>query len=433
MRILVIGSGGREHALCHALARSARVETLRCAPGNAGIARDAELVDIAADDLGALEAHAVGERYDLVVIGPEAPLVAGLADRLGDAGLSVFGPRASAARLEGSKIFAKEFMTRHRIPTASYRVFDDLEAATSYLGSAEARYPCVLKADGLAAGKGVLIVDDADAAVRGARAMLEERRFGDAGARILVEECLVGREASFFALCDGSGFVSLAACQDYKRAHDGDRGPNTGGMGTYSPSAYVDDALAARIAETIVEPTVRGLAAEGAEYRGVLFVGLMLTAKGPEVLEYNCRFGDPETQVLVPRLDGDWAEVLDACATGRLGSVTVGFRPEAAVCVVMAAGGYPGDYVKGAAITGLEEAAEAPGVTVYHAGTRSGAGGGIETSGGRVLGVTALGGSLTDARRRAYDAVDKIDWDGARCRRDIAADALVNEAREETT
>jgi phosphoribosylamine--glycine ligase len=424
MKVLVVGSGGREHTLCWALARSPRVETLRCAPGNAGIAGHAERVDIAAEDVDGLTRHAVDESYDLVVIGPEAPLVAGLADRLRDAGVAVFGPSADAARLEGSKAHSKQFMERHGVPTAAFRVFEGFPEIEAYLREPGTAYPLVLKADGLAAGKGVLIVDDVEAAVDGARSMLVERAFGDAGRRVVVEQCLRGTEASFFVLCDGERFVELATCQDYKRARDGDLGPNTGGMGTYSPSAYLDPAARDRIVTEIVRPTIDGLAAEGTPYRGVLFIGVMLTAEGPKVLEYNCRFGDPETQVLLPRLDGDWADLLERCAHGRLEGVEVRWARQAAVCVVLASEGYPGSYPKGIPIDGLDRAADLDGVLVFHAGTAYDEDGRVVTSGGRVLGVTALGDDLGAARERAYSAVEAIDWEGAQHRSDIALDAL---------
>ena len=423
MKVLVVGGGGREHALCWALRRSRKVDVLRCAPGNAGIAADAELVDLGAGDVEGLERHAVEQRYDLVVVGPEAPLVEGLADRLQERGIPAFGASASAARLEGSKAFAKEFMARHQIPTARFRVLDDPAEAESYLRSSEVSYPLVVKADGLAAGKGVLILDSPDAAFQEAGRMLRGESFGDAGRRVVVEECLVGREASFFVLCDGERFVDLATCQDYKRAGDGDTGLNTGGMGTYSPSVYLDDGLRTEILDRIVRPTVAGMAADGQPYRGILYVGLMLTEEGPKVLEYNCRFGDPEAQVLLPRLDGDWVDWFVACARGELGDARPAWLPGAAVCVVMTSGGYPGAYGKGAPIDGLEQAA-ATGAVVFHAGTSRDSEGRIVTAGGRVLGVTALGGDLVEARKHAYDAVGKIRWRDERHRSDIALDAV---------
>ena len=420
MKILVVGGGGREHALTWALHRSDAVRTLCCAPGNAGTARIAENLAIGSDDTDALAEHAISVQYDLVVVGPEAPLVAGLSDRLRGAGMSVFGPSAAAAEIEGSKVFAKEFMARHSIPTAGFRVFDERADAVGYLERAS--YPLVVKADGLAAGKGVILSADRDTAVAAAEKMLSGEAFGGAGTRIVVEEMLHGREASFFVLSDGERFVELATAQDYKRAHDGDHGPNTGGMGTYSPSVYLDDATRRELVERIVAPTVAGMRAEDRSYSGVLYVGVMLTDDGPKVLEYNARFGDPETQVLVPRLDGDWLDLLQACAEGDLEGVTPRWRQEAAVCVVMTARGYPGSYPKGMTIEGIDDAESHSGVTVFHAGTAL-KDGKVVTSGGRVLGVTSLGTDLAQARVRAYDAVSRIRFQGAHHRTDIARDA----------
>jgi phosphoribosylamine--glycine ligase len=424
MKVLLVGSGGREDALAWALRRSPRLGLLRCAPGNAGMARRGECIDIGSGDVDALCDHARAERYDLVVVGPEAPLVAGLADRLDAAGIPVFGSSAAAARIEGSKVFAKELMTRHGIPTAAYRVFGEVAAARDWLRSSEADYPLVVKADGLAAGKGVILCDDAEQAVTTATGMLEGRSFGAAGARIVVEEMLRGREVSFFVLSDGSRFVELATCQDYKRARDGDAGLNTGGMGTYSPSAYLDRATRDAIVESVVRPAIDGLAAEGCPYRGVLYVGAMLTDEGPKVLEFNARFGDPETQVLMPRLDGDWLELLFACASGELAGQPLAWTDRAAVCVVMASGGYPGSYEKGEPISGIDEAEALDDVVVFHAGTRA-RGDTVVTAGGRVLGVTALGGDLAAARDRAYEAVARIRWEGEQHRSDIALDAVM--------
>jgi phosphoribosylamine--glycine ligase len=315
-------------------------------------------------------------------------------------------------------------MSRHAIPTAGFRVFDRLDEARGWLRSSDTDYPLVVKADGLAAGKGVILCDDASQAIEAATGMLEGGRFGQAGSRIVVEEMLRGREASFFVLSDGSRFVELATCQDYKRALDGDGGLNTGGMGTYSPSAYLDAATRETIVRTIVRPSIDGLAAEGAPYRGVLYVGLMLTEKGPQVLEYNARFGDPETQVLMPRLDGDWLDLLEGCAKGELTEEPIAWKDEAAVCVVMAAGGYPESYGKGMPIAGIDDAESLDGVVVFHAGTAA-EGDTVITSGGRVLGVTALAGTLAAARERAYEAVDRIRWDGEHHRTDIALDAVI--------
>jgi phosphoribosylamine--glycine ligase len=424
MKVLLVGGGGREAALAWAFHKSPLLTDLAAAPGNAGIAKHARRVPIAADDVPALVAHATAEAYDLVVIGPEAPLVSGLADRLRAAGIDTFGPSAAAAMIEGSKAFSKEFMARHRIPTARFRIFDAEAPAIRYLVSEDAVYPLVVKADGLAAGKGVVMAADPAIAVESARQMLSGSAFGAAGRKIVVEEALRGREASFFVLTDGSTSRELASCQDYKRAEDADRGPNTGGMGTYSPSAWLDDATIRSLRETVVVPTVLGLAAEGRPFRGVLFIGVMLTDDGPKVLEYNARFGDPETQSLVPRLNGDWLALLRACARGELSSVAARFRDDPAVCVVMAAGGYPGPYAKGAPIEGLDEAGGLSGVSIFHAGTEHDAAGRVVTSGGRVLGVTATGGDLAAARDRAYEAVARIRWNGERHRTDIAADAI---------
>lgn len=423
MKILLVGSGGREDAIAWALSKSPGVR-LRCAPGNAGIGRRAERVPIASDDLSGLTDHVRTERYDLVVVGPEAPLVEGLADRLGALGIPVFGPSAAAARLEGSKAFAKRFMERHGIPTARFRIFDDAGDASRWLLSGEAEYPLVVKADGLAAGKGVVLADDPGTAVDAAAGMLSGRAFGAAGRTVVIEERLTGREASYFVLSDGARAVDLATCQDHKRAFDGDRGPNTGGMGTFSPSPFLDDAWTLEIRRSVVGPTLDGIAAEGAPYRGVLFLGVMLTAEGPKVLEYNVRFGDPETQVLIPRLEGDWLPLLAGCATGALPAGAPRWRHEAAVCVVMASGGYPGPYEKGKRVSGVDEVERMEGVHVFHAGTETDREGRLVTAGGRVLGVTALGDDLAAARIRAYDAVARIGWDGEQHRSDIGADAL---------
>lgn len=424
MKLLVIGSGGREDALVWALARSPRVTTLRCAPGNAGSAGRAEIVDIEAGDIDALVDHCAEQRYDLVIVGPEGPLVAGLADRLRELGIPVFGPSAAAAELEGSKIFSKLFMARHGIPTAEFEVFGEIAEARRYLESDERSYPLVVKADGLAAGKGVIIAEDRSTAVAAAEGMLSGRSFGDAGSRIVVEEMLRGREASFFVVSDGRNFIELATCQDYKRALDGDGGLNTGGMGCYSPSAFLDEPLRLTIVSSIVQPTIRGLLAEERPYVGVLYVGVMLTVDGPKVLEYNVRFGDPETQVLMPRLDEDWLPVLHASATGGLEKRALRWKDDAAVCVVMAAGGYPGSYDKGMAIEGVDRAEADDAVVVFHAGTRREPDGPLQTSGGRVLGVTALGSSLDSARRSAYEAVGRIHWAKEHHRSDIALEAV---------
>ncbi len=429
MRVLLVGGGGREAALAWAFSQSPLLTELVCAPGNAGIARHARCVPIAAEDVALLASHAIEERYDLVVVGPEAPLVSGLADRLRDAGIDVFGPSASAAMIEGSKAFSKEFMARHGIPTAGFHIFDDPGKAAAYLASSEAAYPLVVKADGLAAGKGVVIAHDAPTALATAQEMMSGQAFGAAGRRIVVEEMLHGRETSFFVLSDGTTWLELASCQDYKRAEDGDAGPNTGGMGTYSPSAWLDDATRQTLRENVVIPTVRGLASEGRPFRGVLFIGVMLTETGPVVLEYNARFGDPETQVLLPRLDGDWLDVLGACARGELSKIELRWHDEPTVCVVMASGGYPGAYEKGVPIEGLSEAESLEDVLVFHAGTTRDASGRTTTAGGRVLGVTAAGRDLAAARDRAYEAVARIRFRGEHHRNDIANEAIARTRR----
>ncbi len=424
MRVLVVGSGGREHALAWKIGRSPRVDGVAVAPGNAGMARDFDCFpNVAAGDAAGLEALARGQGAELVVIGPEDPLAAGLGDRLRDAGLRVFGPSAAAARLEASKAFAKDFMARHAIPTASYAVFEDAERARAHaraLGGA-----CVVKADGLAAGKGVAVCDGPEHGERALEEMMGARRFGEAGDRVVIEERLRGEEASYYALSDGERITALAAAQDHKRALDGDRGENTGGMGAYSPATVLDEAVEKRVLEEIVHPVIRGMAAEGHPYTGVLYVGLMIDGEGaPRVVEFNVRFGDPETQPLVLRMDGDLVPLLDAAARGRLDEAPPLGWDEAAVCVVLASQGYPRQYQTGVPIRGLEDLADDPDVVVFHAGTRAAPGGGFETAGGRVLGVTARGASIAQARERAYAAAAKIHFEGMVLRRDIAARAL---------
>ena len=421
MRVLVVGSGGREHALCWAIAASPLVDALYCAPGNAGIAREATCVPIPVDDLEALVAFARGERIDFVVVGPEGPLVAGLVDRLNEAGICSFGPTAAAAVLEGSKAFTKDFCTRHGIPTAAYGRFTDAESARRYIRERGA--PIVVKADGLAAGKGVVVAETVDDALAAVDAIMSDRAFGDAGAEVVVEEFMVGEEASFFALTDGAFVLPLAGAQDHKRVGDGDTGPNTGGMGAYSPAPVVDAAMAARIMAEIVEPTVAGMRDEGRSFKGVLFAGLMITAEGPRLIEYNVRFGDPECQALVMRLKSDLLPALLAVADGQLAHVDLRWRTETALCVVMAAAGYPGDYRRGTEIRGLPEG-DGGDAVVFHAGTARDGDGRLRATGGRVLGVTALGADAAEARARAYAAVDRIDWPEGFCRRDIGWRAL---------
>jgi phosphoribosylamine--glycine ligase len=419
--VLLVGGGGREHALAWKLAQSPGLGRLIAAPGNPGIAAHARCVpikDTAVDDLVAL---ALEERPDLVVVGPEMPLAMGLADRMRAAGFAVFGGSAAAARLESSKAFAKDLMARHRIPTARFGIFREAVAAQVFCRELGA--PLVVKADGLAAGKGVLIcrsLEEADAALA---QCLEARAFGDSGLTVVVEEFLDGEEASFFALSDGATVLPLAAAQDHKTVWDGDRGPNTGGMGAYSPAPVMDAAMEARVMAEIVRPTIAAMAAEGAPYTGVLFVGLMITREGPKVIEFNCRFGDPECQALLPRLQEDLLALLLAAATGKGLPPTLAWSPRASVCVVMTSAGYPGSYETGKAITGLEAAGVEPDVTVFHAGTAR-SGGALVTAGGRVLGVQALGDDVAAAIRSAYAAAERIRFDGAHYRRDIGHHAL---------
>ncbi len=424
MKVLVLGSGGREHALVWKIAQSDRVEGVLAAPGSAAIAAIAEChPQVGVNDLDAVVELAANEGADLVVVGPEDPLAAGVTDRLRDAGIHVFGPTAAAARLEGSKAFAKAFMDRHSIPTAAHAVFDELDAALEYV-RAQAK-PCVVKADGLAAGKGVAMCEDVAQAEAALREIMADKRFGDAGDQVVIEEWLQGEEASYYAISDGDHIVSLAAAQDHKRALDGDQGENTGGMGAYSPAPVVSEDVERKIMERVVEPTIRGMKAEGHPYQGVLFVGLMVDAAGdPYVIEFNVRFGDPETQPLMARMEGDFVPLLDGAAKGDVTSVPPLGWGASAVCVVMASEGYPRSYPKGRAISGLDTAGARPGVTVFHAGTKESTPGEFETSGGRVLGVTALGATVKEARDLAYAAVGDIEFEGAQWRSDIAARAL---------
>ena len=417
MRILVVGSGGREHALCWALAASPLCDALFCAPGNAGIAQEATCLPVAAEDIDGLLRLCVEESIDFVVVGPEAPLVAGLVDRLTAAGIKSFGPTSAAAALEGSKGFTKDLCAKYGIPTAAYRRFTEAEAAKAYVRERGA--PIVIKADGLAAGKGVTVARSLDEALAAVDAALLDSAFGEAGAELVIEDCLVGEEASFFALVDGENALPLAPAQDHKQVGEGDSGPNTGGMGAYSPAPVVDEAMAGRIMAEVIRPTVAAMAAEGRPYKGVLYAGLMITAEGPQLIEYNVRFGDPECQVLMMRLKSDILPALIACSDGELASFDLRWYPETALVVVMAAKGYPGGYEKGTTIEGLEAAGGLDDVTVFHAGTKRGEDGAWLANGGRVLGVTALGVDVAEAQHRAYQAVDLIDWPDGFCRRDI--------------
>jgi phosphoribosylamine--glycine ligase len=416
MKILVIGGGGREHALAWKIAQSPLLDRLFAAPGNPGIARHALCVAIGVDAHDDLVAFARRERIDLTVIGPEAPLVAGLADRFEAAGLTVFGPGARAAAIEGSKAFSKDLMRRHGIPTARFATFDDPERARRFCRELGA--PLVVKADGLAAGKGAIVcatLAEADGAIG---ECMERRAFGAAGTRVVVEEFMVGQEISFFALANGADVVPLAAAEDHKAVFDGDRGPNTGGMGCYSPVPVFDESLEKRVMETIVRPTLAALAAEGALYRGVLYAGLMLTAEGPRVVEFNCRFGDPECQALMVRAPGDLVPLLMAAARGEAWPAAHPWPSTASVCVNLASGGYPGTYPTGLPIRGVEAAGARPGVQVFHAGTAT-KNGALVTAGGRVLGVTAVADSMDAAIAAAYAAVGEISFDGMHYRTDI--------------
>ncbi len=420
MNVLVVGSGGREHALCWAISGSAMLDRLWCAPGNAGIAEVATCVDIGVEDLDGIVAFARETKIDFVVVGPEVPLVAGLADRLHEAGIRVFGPAANAAILEGSKAFMKDLCRRHGIPTAAYGEFDDLVQASAFIRERGA--PIVVKADGLAAGKGVVVATTVEEAIEAAAGILGGR-FGASGAKLVIEEFLDGEEMSFHALVDGKTALPLATAQDHKRVFDGDQGPNTGGMGTYSPAPRGTAEIQREVMDRIVDPVVAAMAAEGRPYNGVLYAGLMLTQDGPKLIEINCRFGDPECQVLMARLRSDVLPALLATADGQLDHFDLRWRQEAAVCVVMAAKGYPGDYAKGTEIRGLDKAAAVPDVTVFHAGTVT-KGGKVLANGGRVLGVTAIGADIAAAQKQAYRAVDAIDWPEGFCRRDIGWRAL---------
>ncbi|MFH2099189.1 MAG: phosphoribosylamine--glycine ligase [Pseudomonadota bacterium] len=421
MKILVIGSGGREHALVWKIAQSPRVKKIYCAPGNAGIARLADCVAINAEDVDSLLAFARENAVDLTVVGPEAPLALGLTDRFEKAGLAVFGASKAAARLEGSKSFAKRLMEKHGIPTAKGKSFTDPDKALAYVKKQGG--PLVVKADGLAAGKGVLLCETEKEAAEAVAAVMLRREFGEAGSRVVVEEFLQGEEASFLAFTDGKTVLALPSSQDHKAAFEGDRGPNTGGMGAYSPAPVVDRFMEKKIMETVMLPTVRAMAAEGHPYRGVLYAGLMIHGDSLKVLEFNARFGDPEAQPLLMRLENDLVEVMEAVIAGRLDQIKLSVDPRPAVCVVMAAKGYPGKYEKGLPIAGLSSTGRMKDVVVFHAGTKT-EGNRTVTSGGRVLGVTALGDDLPAAIQQAYKAVDKISWDGVFCRRDIGAKAL---------
>lgn len=423
MRILLIGGGGREHALAWKLVQSPKVEKLYAAPGNPGMALlpNCECINLNVDDLEGVADYAEEKSIDLTVVGPEAPLVAGLADVFKRRGLPVFGPSKAAAQLEGSKAFSKELMAKYNIPTAFFKICEDIETAKAYVEEKGA--PIVVKADGLAAGKGVVVAMTKAEALEAIDEMMGDHKFGAAGARLVLEEYMEGEEASLLAFTDGKTVMPMIAAQDHKRVFDGDEGPNTGGMGTYAPAPVMTDILRLKATELILKPVVEAMAKEGTPYQGCLYAGLMIKGDSVKVVEFNCRFGDPETQVVLPLLDGDLAEIMLACATGTLDKAEVAWHDKAAVCVVMASGGYPESYEKGKEITGLADAEEDKDVVVFHAGTKE-ADGKIVTSGGRVLGVTAVDSSIKAARDRAYSAVEKISFEKNFYRKDIAWRAL---------
>jgi phosphoribosylamine--glycine ligase len=426
MNILLLGSGGREHALAWKMAASPLLTKLWCAPGNAGIAREAECVALDVTNHVAVIEFCKSKSIDFVVVGPEAPLAAGIVDDLAAAGIKAFGPSKAASQLESSKGFTKDLCKAANIPTAAYERFREADAAKAYIRKQGA--PIVVKADGLAAGKGVVVamtLDEAEAAID----MMLGGGFGSAGAEAVVEEFLEGEEASFFVLCDGDHALPLAAAQDHKRAFDGDQGPNTGGMGAYSPAPVMTDAMIARTMDAIIYPTLRAMKAKGMPYKGVLFAGLMITTDGPKLIEYNARFGDPETQVLMLRLMSDLVPALLASVDGQLANFDLRWYPEPALTVVMAAKGYPGDYAKGTLIEGLDQAAKVDGVEIFHAGTKS-EGGKVLANGGRVLNVTATGKTVSEAQRRAYEAIDRINWPEGFCRRDIGWQAIAREQQD---
>lgn len=419
MKVLLVGSGGREHALAWKLKNSQRCETLYCAPGNPGIADVAECVDIGVEDIPALVNFAVEKSIELVVAGPENPLVLGLADRLKEVGIRTFGPSQKAAQLEGSKGFTKDLCKKYNIPTAAYERFTDVEPAYAFIR--KTGVPIVIKADGLAAGKGVIIAQTIEEAEEAVRDMLSGNSFGNAGSSIVIEEFMDGEELSFFALTDGTTILPFASAQDHKRVGDGDVGPNTGGMGAYTPAHMMTPDLQQKIMERIILPTVKGMEQDGCPYSGVLYAGIMVVKGEPMLIEYNARFGDPECQPIMMRFENDLLDVLDACARGALKEFDgkLKFSDQTALAVVMAAKGYPAAYAKGKAIRGIENANKIDGVKVFHAGTTKNAAGELVSSGGRVLGVTAFAPTFEEARKRAYEAVDLIEWEDGFCRRDI--------------
>ncbi len=417
MKVLVVGGGGREHAICYKIAQSTQVDKIYCAPGNAGIASVAECVPIGVMEFDKLVAFAKEKAVDLVVVAPDDPLVAGLVDRFESEGIRTFGPRANAAIIEGSKAFSKDLMKKYNIPSASYETFDNPDAAIEYLKTQ--KMPIVLKADGLALGKGVLICNTLEEAIEGVRTIMTDKKFGSAGNRMVVEDFMTGREVSVLLFCDGENIKAMSSAQDHKRAKDGDQGLNTGGMGNFSPSPFYTDEVREFCEEKIYKPTMAAMRAEGRPFKGVLFVGLMLTPDGPKVLEYNARFGDPEAQVVLPRLKNDIIDVFNACIDGTLDKINLEFSDDACVTVILASDGYPLSYEKGFKITGLENFEGKDDYFVFHAGTKFDNEGNVVTNGGRVLAVTAIGPDLVTARSKAYAAVDWVDFGNKYYRHDI--------------
>ncbi len=416
MKVLVVGSGGREHAICWKLLQSPKVDKIYCAPGNAGIGEIAELVPIGAMEFDKLAEFAKANDIGLTVVGMDDPLVGGIVDKFEEEGLRVFGPRANAAIIEGSKAFSKELMKKYNIPTAAYETFDNYEKALEYVKKGD--FPVVLKADGLALGKGVLICNNLEEAEAGLNTIMVDKKFGDSGNKVVIEEFLTGQEMSVLSFCDGKTIVPMVSAQDHKRALDGDKGLNTGGMGTFSPSRYYTPELAEECMETIYKPTVEALNREGRTFKGIIFFGLMLTPKGMRVIEYNARFGDPETQVVLPRLKTDLLEIFEACVEGTLDKINVEWEDNGTACVVLASGGYPESYQKGYEITGLEDAKKAPNILVFHAGTAL-KDGKFVTNGGRVLGITGIGKDLDEAIKIAYEGVKLVDFKDKHYRKDI--------------
>ena len=421
MKVLVVGGGGREHALVWKIAQSPKASKIYCAPGNAGISEQATLVPIKANDLNGLLEFALKEKIDLTVVGPEEPLTKGIVDLFESKGLFIFGSSKKAAEIEGSKAFAKEMMKKYHLPTASYEIFEDPKEAKKYIR--KQGVPIVVKADGLAAGKGVIVCHTVEEAIQSVERIMVEKTFGEAGNRLVVEEYLIGEEASYIAFTDGKAILPMASSQDHKPIFDGDKGPNTGGMGAYSPAPVVTDEVHEKILEKILRPLIQGMGEEGRPYKGVLYAGLMIDEGHPKVLEFNARFGDPETQPVLMRMKGDIVPILEACMNGNLSGCEIEWDSRASLCVVMASGGYPGDYEKGKPIAGLKEVSKMEGIFVFHAGTAL-KDGQMVTNGGRVLGVAGLGKDIPRAIERTYEAVKKISWGGVHYRTDIGQKAL---------